>query len=185
MALDSGGRPAEVAASLGGFARVRQCVAGLLLVLGGLAALISLLLPWMYMYWPASHGPNPSFVPEMRAPVDVLRASLFSATWWPINLWLVCPVALPMLFVALGARLLLRREEPRLRWKVLALLASVLAFVALFLLAVGMGFSTIDSGAVQRAEVGEVIALWTPLAPFLAGVLMPTRRQRVRAAATW
>lgn len=178
MGHDPGGRVVAEASARSGIDRWRLRVAGVLLVVGGLAALVALALPWTYWYWPASHGPNPSFVPETHAPIDTLGNALSGPSPWPGVVWMAFLVGLPLAFVALGACLLARREVFRLRWRLLVLFASVIAFAQVFLLAFAMGFATIDSGAAQRVEVGEVVALWAPLAPFLAGLLMPSRRRR-------
>lgn len=185
MRGDSGGMPVVTRTVRTGFARWRQRVAGLLLALGGLASLVSLLLPWTYAYVP--HAPSQcSCGPYTRTPLDGFGTAWHSGqNLWLPAVWTVLLVGLPLMFVVVGARLLTRREALRLRWRLIILLASVLAFLVFGALAFIIGLTYIDAAALTvQTQPGETVALLAPLAPFLAGLLMPTRRERVRAAAT-
>lgn len=156
----------------------RRPLAGVFLLLGGLAALVSLVLPWTYAYLPQAPS-QCDCGPYTRAPLDSLGTALRLTTniWLPA-VWTVLLVGLPLLFVLLGVRLLARRQALHLRWKVIVPIASVISFLVFGLLAAVMGLSYIDSALTVQTQPAETIALWAPLPAFLAGLLMPVRRER-------
>ncbi len=158
----------------------RQRLAGVLLVSGAVVSIAALFLPWTYAYWPPDRCPD--CLPESRAPVDGL-ARVFSAPQGASPdsiLWLAILVGLPLGFAVLGARLLARRGTVLLRWKVLVILAGIVAFCSTLLVAVLMAYTYVDSTAAVRTEVAERAALLAPLAVLFAGIVMPTRRRAIR-----
>lgn len=164
----------------------RQRLAGVLLVTGTVLSIVALFLPWTYASWPSAECS--SCVPETRAPADGFLNAFPPLgqveSWFFLAIWLAVLIGLPLALLVLGVRLLARRRAVRLRWKVLVILASIVAFCSTFLLAAVMAFHYIDSTAAVRTEVGEPAALLAPLAVLLAGMVMPTHRgARARTAA--
>lgn len=162
-----------------GIARWRQRLSAGLFVLGGLALLVSLFLPWIVVIWPADHGPDPTFIPYTRSPIGDLAStfgySLAHGDVFNIVVY-AAMVVLPLVFIALGALLLVRRDAVRARWKVLALVGALVCGMVFALEVVEMAFATFDSGAVARVEGGNIVARLALFAPIIASLLMPSRK---------
>lgn len=160
----------------------RQRIAGSLFCLGGLAAMVAFFLPWLSTDWPTDrHCPNCQ--PLADSPSRSLGVSLQmigshgispSALLWVVLLALLM-IALPLALTFLGLRLLAVSRAVQLRWRLLAVLASVIAFCWCYFLAVVIAFSYLDSTAARHIDLGESMALLAPCVTLLAAIVMPSR----------
>lgn len=164
--------------------RWRQRIAGGLLVGGGGVFIASYFLPWQYAYWPPPGCPG--CVDQTRAPADgflYMFAPLAAPVAWFFDAVTVAIViGLPLALVALGVRLLARRQPVRPRGKVLVILAGVLGLCAAYLLTVVMAVRYVDSGPPEvRTEIGKYFAFLAPLVVLAAGSVMPSKRRMTAA----
>lgn len=160
----------------------RQRIAGMLLVAGGGAFIASYFLPWQNAYWPPPGCLG--CLDQMRAPADGFL-NIFAPLWAPEAVFLdVVTVAvligLPLALVALGVRLLARRQTVRPRWKVLVIVAGILGIGAAYLLTVIIAVRYMDSGPpALRDEIGKSLAFLASVAVLAAGSVMPSKKRRM------
>ncbi|HEX6123069.1 MAG TPA: hypothetical protein VFY89_07910 [Ktedonobacterales bacterium] len=153
----------------------RQCVAGIMLLLGGLLLLISLCLPWISISpRPGTDCPACSNGPSAPPGVALVVAAWVSGIGW--FLALLCLFALPLAYIFFGARLLARPAPVRGRWKVLAILGGIPLLLTILLLMLVAGLTDIDAPAVEKhAEFGRAPAWWPPIILFIASLVLPAR----------
>lgn len=91
-------------------------------------------------------------------------------------LWLLVEIVLPLGLLVFGVRLLVRAQPVRLRWKVLALVGSIIAFCTMILYVTGLSLTYLDSASTVHGEIGEILAQWATLGMLSAGIVMPRER---------
>ena len=89
--------------------------------------------------------------------------------------WLVFLIGLPLVIVAIGVRLLARRQAVWAPWKAFAIVVSLIALCSTLLLALVMSLFYIGTTAVVVIQFGEVVSLLAPVAMLVAGIILPTR----------
>jgi hypothetical protein len=159
----------------------RQRIAGGLLVVGGIGFIASYFLPWQYAYWPPPGCPG--CVGQMRAPADGFL-TIFAPLGEPAAVFfdavsVAFLVGLPLALVALGGRLLARRQLVRPHWKVLVIFAGGLGVCAAYVLTVVMAVRYADVPLAVQDEIGKYLAFLAALAVLVAGCVMPSKKLRV------
>jgi hypothetical protein len=153
----------------------RQRIAGVLLILGGLASAVALYLPWTYASWPLDPG-CPDCQPETYSAWQRL-VEFFPRVYGFTILGVAISLVLPLVLAFLGMWLLRQRASVPMRWKVAAIggsIALVLMNLALIQL---VHLRYFDAGATVRTQIGEPLALGAPIVLVIASFLLPERRQ--------
>jgi hypothetical protein len=164
-------------------ASTRWClrVAGGLLVVGGSAVLISYFLPWTYT---SVSNACSTCVPKLHAPADYFWDMTLSFMFtdggqFIFLIWMAIVIGLPVAWVVLGIRVLAWQQAVRLRWTVLAIVASVLSFGSAYFLAFLMTLSYVFGTPMVHTETGEYLALLAPLTVLAASIVIPRKQRSV------